>query len=178
MTAMNMSAAEQIYVEFDQCLENIGGARHDITRLQFLVWHWQKTMVCAKDAELSLASIEKMMRGQLNLSGRNLRRAVQTDSSDARIAMKKLGLLEMFKELFLALAAWGSVLFLTLDLGQQSQRIGMSQQVVFEIFIVTSMSSESTSSVTVAWNGEHLAKIEIIYKTSDRSELFFTAIPG
>src|SRR5713226_5124194 len=102
MAAMNMPAAQQIDIEFDERLQDIGGARHRVTRLELLGRHRQKAMVSAENAQFARLPFAKILRRLLHLARSNARSSIQLKGDDKIRARIELVCLYFFEQVHLS----------------------------------------------------------------------------
>ena len=152
-----MPAAEQIDVEFDQRLQDIGGAWNGIAGLELLSGHRQKAMVRAEDAQLSRLALVEMLRGQFHLAAGDLRRAIQADGGDAVGAVEVFGGLEMIEKLPLSPAI--DVLE-RLHFVEQRRGFGVRQQEVFQVAAFRGPWHNRAGGIAVTRDKQDLAEIQ------------------
>src|SRR5579859_8249055 len=102
MATVNMSTTEQIHIQFDQRLQNIGCTRHYITRLELLGRHRQKAVMSAKDAVLSCLPFIEVLCRHLNLARCDIRFAIEADSGNTIGAIIELSGSKMIEEFTLS----------------------------------------------------------------------------
>jgi len=102
MAAMNMSATEQIHIQLDQGLQDIGGTRHNIARFELLGWYGQKAVMGTEDAILAYRPFIKMLHRHLYLARRNIGFAIKANRGNTIGTIKKLGGGKMLEELALS----------------------------------------------------------------------------
>src|ERR1700730_10279826 len=132
-------------------------------------------MVGAEDTKLPLWAFVKMLDHHIKLAWCNIRFAVETNRGDTMLTIEKFRGLKMIKEFTLS----SSIdTFEAINFIEQSYRLWMSQQEIFQIATFGWCWHDCSSLIAVAGDDQHRIKIQGINKTFNTQKLFIKAIVG
>src|SRR5579863_8537366 len=99
---MDVAATEEDNVEFDQCLQDVGGTGDGIAGFEFFGWNGQKAVMGTEDAQFAGLAFVEVLGGYLHLAWGDFWCAVKADGGDTLGTIEKFCVIKMGEEFALS----------------------------------------------------------------------------